>query len=156
LAAAEMVSAVVATQRDMRPVVMAGCWDNVIRVWDVQTGQREGQSWSGHRGGVVALAAGQVNDRAVVVSLGGSAAGDQLAVPAQDGGRGDEQPEASADREQSVEGSEQGARSVPLIRRRGVRRWSTASWWRRTRISISLVSDRVSSTIQPRSLENIW
>jgi hypothetical protein len=32
-----------------------------------------------------------------------------LAVPAQDGGRGDEQPEASADREQSGEGSEQGA-----------------------------------------------
>ena len=29
--------------------------------------------------------------------LGGPAAGDQLAVPAQDGGRGDEQPEASAD-----------------------------------------------------------
>ena len=35
------------------------------------------------------------------------------------------------------------ARSVQLIRGRGVRRWSTASWWRRTRISISLVvSDR--------------
>ena len=30
--------------------------------------------------------------------LGGPAAGDQLAVPAQDGGRGDEQPEASAER----------------------------------------------------------
>ena len=29
--------------------------------------------------------------------LGGPAAGDELAVPAQDGGRGDEQPEASAD-----------------------------------------------------------
>jgi len=33
--------------------------------------------------------------------LGGPAAGDELAVPAQDGGRGDEQPEASADRKQS-------------------------------------------------------
>ena len=41
--------------------------------------------------------------------LGGPAAGDQLAVPAQDGGRGDEQPEASADREQSGEGGDQGA-----------------------------------------------
>jgi hypothetical protein len=48
------------------------------------------------------------------------------------------------------------ARSVQLICGRGVGRWSTASWWRRRRISISLaVSDRVRSTIQPRSLENI-
>jgi hypothetical protein len=48
------------------------------------------------------------------------------------------------------------ARSVQLIRGRGVRRWSTASWWRRTRISMSFVmSDRVCSTIQPRTLENI-
>jgi hypothetical protein len=38
------------------------------------------------------------------------------------------------------------ARSVQVIRGRGVRCWSTASWWRRTRISISLlVSDRVCS-----------
>ena len=45
-----------------------------------------------------------------------------------------------------------GARPVQLIRGRGVCRWSTASWWRRTRISISLlVSDRVRSTIQTRS-----
>ena len=49
------------------------------------------------------------------------------------------------------------ARSVQVIRGRGVRRWSTASWWRRTRISMSLVvSDRVRSTIQPRSLVHIW
>ena len=41
--------------------------------------------------------------------LGGPAAGDELAVPAQDGGRGDEQPEASADGEQSGEGGDQGA-----------------------------------------------
>ena len=39
------------------------------------------------------------------------------------------------------------ARSVQLIRGRGVRRRSTASWWRRTRISISLpVWDRLRST----------
>jgi hypothetical protein len=31
--------------------------------------------------------------------LSGPAAGDELAVPAQDGGRGDEQPEAAADGE---------------------------------------------------------
>ena len=30
------------------------------------------------------------------------------------------------------------ARSVQLIRGRGMRRWSTASWWRRTSVSISL------------------
>jgi len=49
------------------------------------------------------------------------------------------------------------ARSVQVSRGRGVRRWSTASWWRRTRISISLaVSQWVRSTIQLRSLENIW
>ena len=41
--------------------------------------------------------------------LGGPAAGDELAVPAQDGGRGDEQPEASAVGEQSGEGGDQGA-----------------------------------------------
>jgi hypothetical protein len=42
--------------------------------------------------------------------LAGPAAGDQLAVPAQDGGRGDdEQPEASSGREQSGEGGDQGA-----------------------------------------------
>jgi hypothetical protein len=48
------------------------------------------------------------------------------------------------------------ARSVQLILGRGVRRRSTASWLRRTRISMSLlVSDRARSTIQPRSVENI-
>ena len=52
--------------------------------------------------------------------LSGPAAGDQLAVPAQDGGRGDEQSEASVDREQSVEGAEQGA-VVQLVLGRGMR-----------------------------------
>lgn len=48
------------------------------------------------------------------------------------------------------------ARSVQLICGRGVRRRSTASWWRRTKISISfVVSDRARSTIQPTSVENI-
>ena len=48
------------------------------------------------------------------------------------------------------------ARSVQPTCGRGVRRWSTASWWRMYRISISLLlSDRARSTIQPRSLENI-
>jgi hypothetical protein len=41
--------------------------------------------------------------------LGGPAAGDQLAVPTQDGGWRDQEPEASSDREQSGEGGEQGA-----------------------------------------------
>jgi hypothetical protein len=49
------------------------------------------------------------------------------------------------------------ARSVQVIRGRGVRRRSTASWWRSTSISTSLVvSDRVRSTIQLKSLVNIW
>ena len=48
------------------------------------------------------------------------------------------------------------ARSIQFIRGRGVRRWSTASWWHRSRISISLaVSDLLLSSIQPRNLENI-
>jgi hypothetical protein len=48
------------------------------------------------------------------------------------------------------------ARSVQFICGRGVRRRSTASWWRRTRISISfVVSDRARNTTQPRILENI-
>jgi hypothetical protein len=35
--------------------------------------------------------------------------------------------------------------------------WSTASSWRRTRISISLVvSDRVRNTIQRKRVANIW
>src|SRR6185312_14870508 len=41
--------------------------------------------------------------------LGGPAAGDQLAVPAQDGGRRDDQSEASADGQQSGERGDQGA-----------------------------------------------
>jgi hypothetical protein len=49
------------------------------------------------------------------------------------------------------------ARSVQLIRGCGVHLRRTASWWRSTKISISLVVvlDRVRSTIQPRSLVNI-
>jgi hypothetical protein len=89
--------------------------------------------------------------------LSGPAAGDELAVPAQDGGRRDHQPEVSAGGGSSRMRAAIRARSVQLIRGRGIRRWSTASWWRRTRISMSLVvSDRVHSTIQPKSLVNIW
>jgi hypothetical protein len=45
-------------------------------------------------------------------------------------------------------------KSKSRISGRGVRRWSTASWWRRTRISMSLlVSDRARSTSQPSSFE---
>ena len=43
-----------------------------------------------------------------------------------------------------------GARSAQGIRGLGFWRWSTASWWRSTRISVSLaVSGRASCTIQP-------
>src|SRR3954452_11934007 len=50
--------------------------------------------------------------------LGGPAVGDELAVPAQDGGGGDEQSEASADREQSGEGADQGAVGPAHLRAR--------------------------------------
>jgi hypothetical protein len=47
------------------------------------------------------------------------------------------------------------ARSAQLMPGRDMRRWSTASCWRRTRISISLVaSDRTHGTTQLMSLEN--
>ena len=46
---------------------------------------------------------------------------------------------------------------APLSRGWGVRRCSTASWWRRTRISISLaVLERAWSTIQLSSFVNTW
>ena len=46
---------------------------------------------------------------------------------------------------------------APLSRGWGVRRCSTASWWRRTRISISLAaSERTHSIIQLSSFANIW
>ena len=71
--------------------------------------------------------------------LGGPAAGDQLAVPAQDGGRGDEQPEAAADGEQSGEGGDQGAVGpassagaacvVGARRVGGAGRGSRCPWW---------------------------
>jgi len=54
-------------------------------------------------------------------------------------------------------GSNTAARSLQLSRGWGVRRCSTASWWRRTRISISLaVSERTHSIIQLSSFANIW
>ena len=63
---------------------------------------------------------------------------------------------ALGERSQGSGLAESAVRPVTVfIRGRGLRRYSTASWWRRTRISISLaVSDRVRSTIQLRSLEN--
>jgi hypothetical protein len=48
----------------------------------------------------------------------GPAAGDQLVVPAQDGGRRDQEPESSVDRERAGECGDQGA----VVRGRGVRR----------------------------------
>ena len=85
--------------------------------------------------------------------LGGSAAGDESLLPAQDRRGRDEEAESPAGGEQTGQGGDK-ARSGQFIRGRGLRRCSTVSWWRTTRISISLVvSDRVRSTIQLRSLE---
>ena len=69
--------------------------------------------------------------------LGGPAAGDELAVPAQDRRWGDQQAAAACSGSSRARAAIT-ARSVQRIRGRGVRRCSTASWWRRTRISISL------------------
>jgi hypothetical protein len=86
---------------------------------------------------------------------GGPASGDELSVPAKDRGRGDQQAEAAACWQPPARAA-MTVRSVQRIRGRGVRRYSTVSWWRRTRISISLVvSDRVRSTIQLNSVTNI-
>jgi hypothetical protein len=79
-----------------------------------------------------------------------------LAVPAEDGGRGDEQAEASADREQSGEGGEQGA-----VRPAHRRAWRASLEHgelvaQDEDLDVLVVSDRVCSTIQPRSLVNIW
>ena len=86
--------------------------------------------------------------------LGGPVARNESLVPAQNRRGRDEEPESAAGREQAGQCGDEGSVGQ-LIRGRGLRRCSTASWWRRTRISISLaVSDRVRSIIQLRSLEN--
>jgi hypothetical protein len=87
---------------------------------------------------------------------GGPAAADELTVPAQDRGGSDRESAATTSGEQSGEGGDRGA-VAPVEPRPGVRRCRTASWWRRTRISISLaVSERTWSTIQVSSFANIW
>jgi hypothetical protein len=84
--------------------------------------------------------------------LGGPAAGDESLVPAQDRRGRDEEAESPAGGEQTGQGGDQGSVG-PVHPGSRLRRCSTVSWWRKTRISISLVvSDRVRSTIQLRSL----
>ncbi len=70
--------------------------------------------------------------------LCGPAPRDQLTVPAQDGRRGDEQPESARTGSSRLRAAIT-ARSAQLSLGRLGRRRSTASWWRRTRISISLL-----------------
>jgi hypothetical protein len=79
-----------------------------------------------------------------------------LAVPAQDGGRGDEQPEASANREQSGEGGYQGAVGPGHSRARRAPLEYRELMAQDQDLDVLVVSDRVCSTIQPRSLVNIW
>jgi hypothetical protein len=84
--------------------------------------------------------------------LGGPAASDELPVPAQDRGRVTSNPTRRGAGSSRLRTSIT-ARSAQLTRSRGVRRCSTVSWWRRTRISMSLaVSERMRSTNQSRSL----
>jgi hypothetical protein len=88
--------------------------------------------------------------------LGGPAAGDQLAVPAPDGGRCDQEPESSVDRKQSGECGDQGpvgpgpsrAWRAPLIYGELVAQHED--------LDVLVVSDRVRNTIQPRRLMNTW
>jgi hypothetical protein len=77
-------------------------------------------------------------------------------VPAQDGGRGDEQSEASVDREQSGEGAERGAvgPAHPRARRASLKHGELVA--QDQDLDLLALSDRVRSTIQSRSLENIW
>jgi len=78
----------------------------------------------------------------------------KVSVPVQNRVGCDEDSAAATSVEQSGEGSEHGA---ALQSSRGVRRCNAVSWWRRTRISISLaVSERTWSTIQLSSFANIW
>ena len=84
------------------------------------------------------------------------AAGDELSVPAQDRGRRDEQPEASAEGEQSGEGGDQGAIGPghPRPWRASLEHGELVA--QDQDLDLLAASDRVRSTIQPRSLDNIW
>ena len=85
--------------------------------------------------------------------LGGPVAGDESPVPTQDGRGRDEQPEASAGREQSGQAAIRAGRAADP--RSGGAPVEHGEWWRRTRISISLVvPDRVRRMIQLRRLEH--
>jgi hypothetical protein len=83
-------------------------------------------------------------------------AGDQLAVPAQHGGRRDQEPEASADRELSGEGAEQGAVGPAHPRARDASLEYGELVAQDQDLDLVGASDRARSTIQLRSLENIW
>jgi hypothetical protein len=87
--------------------------------------------------------------------LGGPAAGDQLAMPAQDGGGVTSSPRRRRTGSSRVRAVSR-ARSVQLIRELGVRRRSTPSWWRRTRILMSLVVSGCRIGYAERSSSGAW
>jgi hypothetical protein len=77
-------------------------------------------------------------------------------VPAQDGGWGDEEPEASADREQSGEGGGEGPVGPRYSRTRGASLEYGELVAQDQDLDVLVVSDRLRSTIQPRSVVNAW
>ena len=111
-------------------VGQAGAGDHDGQV--TRTARRSGQiSCESHR--VTGTEPGGSPSRSTATTLT-----DQLAVPAQDGGRGDEQPEASRSGEESGEGGDQGAVGpasagavcvVGARRAGGAGRGSRCPWW---------------------------
>ena len=53
---------------DGRPVVVSGAGDRTVRVWDLATGAPVGDPFTGHTGGVRAVAVAELDGRPVVVS----------------------------------------------------------------------------------------
>ena len=62
-----------AAELDGRPVAVSGSDDGTVRVWDLATGTPVGDPFTGHTGGVTAVAVAELDGRPVAIS--GSATG---------------------------------------------------------------------------------
>ena len=56
---------------DGRPIVVSGSLDATVRVWHLGTGDPVGEPFTGHTGGVRAVAVGELDGRPIVVSCSG-------------------------------------------------------------------------------------
>ncbi len=52
------------------PVIIGGCVDGRVRLWDVRSGQPRGEPITGHRGSVLAVAAAVVDGASIIISGG--------------------------------------------------------------------------------------